>query len=1017
MSDINLLFSENFPQKTNGYNTLMKVMELNNMPNLSREEKEKLELYTKGYLEESKTFISDINMVYNLMKSIKMDKLIEYSKHSVIKELFQNIFDCNYTNKNFVDINISVVDKCSIKFKYNEDGFTDNAILKYLYIGNSDKSENVKHVGRFGIGAKFGIFKNTKNVNVESQNSQVHYSFSISNNDNIRLDSFTRKEQKSNETYTQITLTFGEDVYNKILEEFKNLILEKGRYVNIFELFFAAQNSYERTKIKVFQLNINNMEYKININDDLISLDENSKHILGMLSYKSNKSNFIYLIPKTRGRDNEDIPKIIYESKCNYFSTYELTGDSNSMTAFYISVPSNGYVTPDRKALAINDEKIKDIIAEDLGDIVRKIVKDDFYYEFESVYKVNWTYIFRFIYEFIGDKYGIINNIKFFVNNLRLKINGSIRELSNIDIYRCDYDSYADVKNNIDYFLAESNKAKLFYKCSDTYKKQKDYVRYDVITIDFLYYFKEEKKEYSFQLWDDRSNHISVFLSKVFNYYNFEAINNSNGYKKLKLNKFCKEIKILDDLIELNDLISKNNEYKLIFNGDKKELTLKLEEQDKILNINELKVDNALKIKDIFLKLQIEKGSGKEELKCFIIEQFNKYLKHLKIHEILLLFKFEDMKIDFKIYIDKFEVCDLFNHTKEISFIDKIGNIIKINDTSYKQQLLSREFFRNNKIVISKFETKQIVEQNKIIRFLNPDGRENEELIRAFERIHFYKSSLFSGKTIAVFYNDEGVISDITEIKEYGDIKDSRDVRDNVLVLTNQQDNTLACYIEKWISGENNSILKKVIEHKNKVVLLDQIAYSYKFPSKINKNEFDLLIEEANKINKDNIKEKLIKDVTAKLFGYGYNCCIQVKQEGRDRFECNYQGNSHEPFMIQEIEYNKLQNNKTLTLPAFVCANDYYDMKSWIVTNITFAGETMTEKFNKLEELVKEEHFEIDTSFFNCTIEYEYKISYSSLDISNITEDENNMISNKADIVLTPLNFAIWFNRYSKIIS
>ncbi|MDR0804212.1 MAG: hypothetical protein LBN42_00325 [Oscillospiraceae bacterium] len=279
----------------------------------------------------------------------------DYPPESIMRELFQNIFDCRYPEEGL---------KAAVEFRadgyvsiaYNEIGFNLEQLLRFLSFGHSgnisgDGDYYGKREGRFGLGAK-SVFVNTESVCLRSRTFRIK----IENDHghiNIRSLEFTSQD------FIGTEIMFKPDPvrYDKIKENFSTLCDRKGEFLNIPELCFAYSNkSYLKTAIISVNDGKSKTLYRIDRNQDNASDKKRDKlrffkdgaPVIEFIRYQSGVLSF--LIPYAVSRKFKDGVHALIFAKYNYFSTFELTGDGDDGHSFFISVP-NYYVTPFRTSV------------------------------------------------------------------------------------------------------------------------------------------------------------------------------------------------------------------------------------------------------------------------------------------------------------------------------------------------------------------------------------------------------------------------------------------------------------------------------------------------------------------------------------------------------------------------------------------------------------------------------------------------------------------------------------------
>jgi len=125
---------------------------------------------------ESELFKDYFNNMYAGRGAINMAGLAkDYPRESIIRELLQNVFGCDYDEPN-IKVMIEFLDEGQVKLTYNETGFRLEQMFYYLSVGRNDGDR--KREGRFGLGAK-SVFTNVDWFKMRSNT----YSLRVVNDD------------------------------------------------------------------------------------------------------------------------------------------------------------------------------------------------------------------------------------------------------------------------------------------------------------------------------------------------------------------------------------------------------------------------------------------------------------------------------------------------------------------------------------------------------------------------------------------------------------------------------------------------------------------------------------------------------------------------------------------------------------------------------------------------------------------------------------------------------------------
>ncbi|MEK3795556.1 ATP-binding protein [Paenibacillus sp. FSL R7-0204] len=1035
---------------------LMDLFEMNTL-DLNKKESpeldEKLIRYTQSLLLDGDTFSKEFLDVYSVIDSTKQAVRGEYSQRSIIKELLQNAFDCKYGDET-IEIEIAFSKETQyniISLSYNEVGFDNYSILKYLYLGKSQKEKGL-HEGRFGIGAKFGVFYHTDEIVLQSTNGNNKYDICIERKTNslketyltINPERFKVESTNENKTSTTIQLKLLEGtLFNAIHTDFEKLLIKKGDYVNIIEFFFALRKAANRGIKKIsltVQLNTGiKQNYLFLYSEDSCSLQIDGKEYLVFTSFDSLDSGISYLVPQ---RINKDSSEYMENEKFRYFSTYELTeGDSHS--AFFISVP-NEYVSVDRKGLR-DPSLIESFIVRDLSEMIQNesvFNENTLYHILENRYSYSYLiqFMFNFMYKFNAERNEQI--IKELLSKSEIKVGNQsfpvvktqtrmIRTIKSIDEKRFFDRNWETLK---------WDHAFLVYRRGPS---DYPYHGYRQVTYEYVIYFYERgikeptAYKYNFRIEynsNKANNHEDNYIRQqtfkdkitafyyLFEYY-AQPVSELSEYKKWEklesLGEFNKKDSI-NTKQELNTLLQIIKELSM---------ELKFEEPNKLIvdskewSLHEFNFPKG--ISDLFEVIDLIRRWSESHylISQFFIKQYfnsilpfdrrlNELFQHANSFEVLqgyhLSLKIKELKELNSSYYTlprNYELPQDWNHVVDLSLLfGQENNKDVLTSLSKLRPELLKELDIN--ILCSKLgirpgslDTFELFTPEDLAKIL---PIEPEILYDKVSNIYFVDVKKESSCLIGFTNHNISqllTLNCIEQLMEY-------DITELYVLCSKRDKKNICSILEYWVTGKNAGKLTLLSEQKARVSLLDQYPYHYKPFPRIKQNEWSFLCDQASNfasMSEDELNHQIlrfIKDFNTTLFGYGYKCSFSA--------ECGYEGLNALPFRIKLVEYNGLR------LPIFVCCNDYYDIDGWNAKEIEFNGIEFNEMMKRIHKTAV-----IDLDCYTVQINYNYKVKYQSLEIDT---EEKEMIEDTDDpdcfrqevrqLRLTPFMLAVWYNKY-----
>ncbi|MDR0820986.1 MAG: hypothetical protein LBN40_00775 [Oscillospiraceae bacterium] len=281
---------------------------------------------------------------YNTMINVE-----DYPIESVVRELFQNAFDCQYAESDY-KLAVTFKDNGYISFAYNERGFSLEQFIYYMSFGRN-VSDNPNREGHFGVGAK-SVFMNVQELTMRSN----IFRFNIKNRDGM-LEVTDISVDRPLFLGTEVTFQVPPEVYARIHDNFLTMDSKKGDFLNMPEVVFAflkkkiPDDKAQTEEIKGRTLNIAivtgeelNMVYTVanHVEDDhtFIRFFKNREPVADFISHEKDGMSVIFPY-----RIIDKAAEGVVSAKNNLFATYELTGlitrgDDEGKVPAWVSLPT-----------------------------------------------------------------------------------------------------------------------------------------------------------------------------------------------------------------------------------------------------------------------------------------------------------------------------------------------------------------------------------------------------------------------------------------------------------------------------------------------------------------------------------------------------------------------------------------------------------------------------------------------------------------------------------------------------
>lgn len=944
----------------------------------------------------------------------------DYPKESILRELFQNTFGCEYEDKD-IKVIVDFIDDGQVKMTYNEVGFNLEQIFYYLSIGRNDGVS--EREGRFGLGSK-SVFANVESFRLRSNN----YSVRVVNDGGtikIRELELTAPLFKN----TEIVFKVSEEEQAEMHKSLSSMCTKKGIYINLVELCFAfirkkhlRHDDAVECPDKSFNIAVMDhgkpeiiykiVRHKKDENDiEKVRFLENGKSVMDFIWLENN--GFVYLIPfAVAASKRETVVKVIKELY-NYFSTYELTGLikasgedflQEKLSAFFISIP-NKFITSNRAGIRHDCvEEVAQSISVDLMFMVEKYRQ---YFVLDLMQRQNSPYYYlrpkHYVFEFfnnyitsstlaqdIRDKFNENISVIFpqsdtQISYTTIKSNGYYSEKNGV--FRSEHDDGSAVKELfevIEHMQAEFGEGgdHTLVAKYNWYDQEKD----------------EGGSEFVYAFYFDGNKYVvSSDKNPAIRDYNLSC--SFKSIVSLKLNKCVINGAVADEnalgeaLAVCDDMFGED--YRIVmkyfqFIITHGETTVQFE-------VSRIIVGNLKKAYDIITKHErrFETHQIFNEVIALIINSFTNgkdtmaFLREIKSQggEITLALDI-NKRFRFSAYGRQFMIPPSVTNGDLLEIIGDVYSLINcgmFNGRVFDFPCTHSQYSYDLATVTSIFE--------------NSDTDE-EKISNVLENIFICDLSI---EKIALLDKNSKIIKIIDLDEEIKPAEREKAVK--FIVLTdNLSKPVFSQYIEYLITGKNDKLLMQFYsstEEPNQV-LLDQIPYYFKPIPEVTKSEFRFLQGELKRIstieNPRIYKNYFVRDINSKLFGYGAKCPC-----------CGYESKIINSFTVKNFSAGLLYDGRErkFNFSLYMCANDSFAASGWIIDDVSIGGMS---PFLWLDEIAGVDV--IPPEFLYCQIKYRPQITYDVIGgISDVPSDEQiyDGAQETLDFILSPLMAAKWF--------
>jgi hypothetical protein len=960
---------------------------------------------------------------YNTLLGVK-----EYPVESVVRELLQNAFDCDYEQED-IKIGINFKDNHTISISYNEVGFILEQFMFYLSFGRNTKNA-ASSEGRFGVGAK-SVFMNVEWLSMRSNN----FSFCITNTDgylkitdiNLRRPIFKG---------TEMVIKVSAEQHRRIKDNFVSLTSRKGDYINLVELCFAfnrkkilhnklSQKANDKRTFNIAVMNngkliefykiFNHFNKAVEVN--VVRFTQGGKSVVDFICHEDN--GFVCLIPFAVAMSKRADLVGLLSDRYNYFSTYELTGlmqDENSsfatekLSAFFISVPNQLItsfrtgVRPDKEGevVARVEESLSNIIAEYARFFVLELVPNP---DGGGLHHLRpESYAFEFIKNFI--------------------LTCNIAQGHKKDFLRAISVRYSREEAPQHYTELQKN---AFYSRAYNILKE-DHLggaAYDTLILDKLDRMNENLSnvngrilyagyEWAGELAGDAGKVYAYEFHRDGQVITISSENNPSGTdydlhdgfirmtSRIMENALGGE-KITDDekfiaLVTLLDEVY-GEDYKIALRDGK---IVVIEDNEEFpADATTMKIASIANImsclnkhKNTFLTYQDYNETVK-----FMLQRFGgdksiaDFLRAVKEQggEVIIR-RSDDGSYCFFLYDTEYVIPGEMSAAELLEIIDDISVLIKCG------------VLANRNFGFEYGESPYSFEPKKVADTLASDNLPGEMVTELLTGI--FIADLKTEK-IALLGESDTII-DVIDYKDGFETEDAekcKKAQKFIVMLSDSTKEEFADLIELIITGENKELMRRryLGAKAAKIIIPDQLAFYMKPLPSISKSEFKFLRNTVREINDNEYSARnyYAKDINLKLFGYGGVCSL-----------CKFKTDGINGFAVREFEAGLMHDGheKHFIFSLYLCANDAMICDSWVIDNLTVGGKS---PFVWLDEAAKADV--IQPELLSAALTYREQYTH---DIAK-TEDEGFtplMSAQKtANIILSPLMAANWVESNASI--
>ncbi len=965
---------------------------------------QKIKVKCDSYLSGNFTDVLEVlknkfNEQHNKLQTSNNYSAIDYNEDSVIKEIFQNIFDQKFDDQ--IIIKLDFDDSTNkVTICYNEQGFDLKSLVFYFSAGDSAKSN--EQTGKFGLGIK-SVMYNVLSLDCKTVYENSEFSWSVksftSYENTLEIKKsleLTELKMKNvfNIDYKGTTLTIGlpKQMYEKIKDNFNRLKEGSNKYIDIPEIIFASKSAGS----KDLTMYINNHEkYSVVHNGNEAKFND-----LNFSFFNGQKDGYIKeILYFNNGNTN------IFENCQSLYATYRMSEDKtmyNRSGSVFLSIKSD-YVLSTRKALK-NADTIKEKILDEAEDFICSLANVDnnkklFTISINDELNVNYSlHLQKFMH--------LIKN--------PLKMQELFKNI--------DYPTKTNSGKMVSYY-DHSKIAKVGHtRYSEKYKNQNT----PIYESNLIGEHREINEKINILikkvvLLPNENNNINVFIDM----FNAKFDGNILDFNNIVVNVNGKSNKQISDLVKLV-YAPKVEFYRTIVYGNNGSMCYQT--QLSYFRLNSLKnlfennqsyygilatlgLENEYELNDCYKAIKII--CDKKEVTDIDSASFE-LLRNTSLHNI---FKKE---IDI---VKRSELEKKLKNNKSITFQDllKYNDVIDITkvsiaklfdftgSTSFYNKFLPKNQERLEKIISANCQVEYFTEVNitNILKksfYFNCDKEKGEYLIITDECNKIIKIENYTS------FQEKLQNKNFQNLQLFYDLKNLIDDKNKFLWFTERKRtiSEIEVYIDSFLKrlGNDEKKLKgfsAIANIKVKTLHTDQSPQSIKLVISLRKKSFCYLISEINEYlgdNNEDYKALIYRDFSAELYGNGYCCCVS---------DCDFDISNEYAYDFLDLIF---QNYK---LPIYVCQNHKMILSNTQIhiNEITVGDKDINEIFNYLEQLLEPDY--ILPLYRTVKIKYTQKFNSDSfhpdMDSSkNNDETESNEDYAELNIKLSPVNLALWYS-------
>ncbi len=948
----------------------------------------------------------------------------DYPKESILRELLQNTFGCYYSDPD-IKVIFSFEKDGEVRLTYNEDGFTLEQILYYLSIGRSDGDKSRE--GRFGVGSK-SVFMNVEWLKLRSNN----FTFRIVNDAGvlkIRELNLTAPVFKG----TEIVFKVSEEEQNKIKENFENLTLHKGEYINLVEFCFAfirkkqlgrfgeAENRERSFNIAILDMGTPLAVYKViryqktPESDPTVRFLQNGKSVIEFIWHEN--EGFVYLIPFAVAAAKRDSIVPVLIDKYNYFSTYELTGLIKStgedfikekLSAFFISVP-NSYITTHRTGIRHEcEEEVSASISRDLEYMIEKYSR---YFVLELLPRTNSDkyymrpkhYVFEFFSNYLNTSAMASNLQSKFHNSLSLLLPGKEEPMPYSEVRELGFFSVTDDVSKQEHedgtAFTEYIEAELERMRADVAEMPNNIIMASYNWLDEE--SEEEGTEFCYNFNFDGNTYV-LDSEKNSAIKDFGISFGFRSIVSLKLGKYV----INDAVADEEALIGAFGLFDAMYGQDYKigmryyQFNVRYRDIQHNFDVARMSVGNLKRIYDCIVahKINFETHQVYNEVINMLINSFTQgkdtmtFLREMKSQGSDITLQLDiNKKFRFAAYGKQFMIPSSITNADLLEIIGDVYALI--NCGMFNGRVFDFPFVKSG----------YSFEKASLMSLLRGYDLTDERVSSVIPNLYVCDLKI---PRIALLGENEKIIR-IVDINDEISDDERKSITKFVILKDDCSKPEFSKYLEYLLIGENNNVLSQFYsstEEPNQV-LLDQIPYYYKPLPTMTAAELKFLRERYRMLrdltNLRIYRNYFAKDINSKLFGYGGTCSC-----------CGNESNIINNYVIKSFEVGLFNNDheEKFKFSLYMCANDSYAASGWVVEDISIGG---MNPFLWLQEIKDCEV--IPPEFLLCRITYRSQLTYDIIGSENKEQGEIVTVESVSegeqqtmDIILSPLMLAKW---------